>query len=142
MLLLLWNCCVPFYPWHKSTKHTKNLDKLLIKIYAHTTFWRLLLIRSTDPKYNICPLGQDFLHKTTFQSQHGFSIPASIYLLKVNIRNTRTRCKICSKLTIKTPEQCYIGTRASNKFQSRMNDRRNLKQSRPNWTVFISLLCL
>ena len=29
---------------------------------------------------------------------------AGICLLKVNIRNTRTRCEICSKLTIKTPE--------------------------------------
>ena len=28
--------------------------------------------------------------------------PAGIYLLKVNNRNTRTRCEICSKLTIKT----------------------------------------
>ena len=28
-----------------------------------------------------------------------------IYLLKNNSRNTRTRCKICSKLTIKTPER-------------------------------------
>ena len=32
------------------------------------------------------------------------SIQAGIYLLKVNNRNTRTRCEICSKLTIKTPE--------------------------------------
>ena len=31
--------------------------------------------------------------------------PAGIYLLKVNNRNTRTRCKICSKLTIKIPER-------------------------------------
>ena len=31
--------------------------------------------------------------------------PAGIYLLKVNNRNTRTRCEICSKLTIKTPER-------------------------------------
>ena len=31
--------------------------------------------------------------------------PVGIYLLKVNYRNTRTRCEICSKLTIKTPEQ-------------------------------------
>ena len=30
---------------------------------------------------------------------------AGIYLLKVNNRNTRTRCEICSKLTIKTPER-------------------------------------
>ena len=28
-----------------------------------------------------------------------------IYLLKFNNRNTRTRCEICSKLTIKTPER-------------------------------------
>ena len=28
-----------------------------------------------------------------------------IYLFKVNNRNSRTRCEICSKLTIKTPER-------------------------------------
>ena len=28
--------------------------------------------------------------------------PGGIYLFKVNNRNTRTRCEICSKLTIKT----------------------------------------
>ena len=33
------------------------------------------------------------------------NIPAGIYLLKVNNRNTRPRCKICSKLTIKTPKR-------------------------------------
>ena len=32
-------------------------------------------------------------------------IPASIYMLKVNNKNTRTRYEICSKLTIKTPER-------------------------------------
>ena len=31
--------------------------------------------------------------------------PAGNYMLKINNRNTRTRCVICSKLTIKTPEQ-------------------------------------
>ena len=29
------------------------------------------------------------------------------FLFKVNNRNTRTRCEICSKLTIKTPERRY-----------------------------------
>ena len=32
-------------------------------------------------------------------------ITVGIYLLNVNNRNTRTMCEICSKLTIKTPEQ-------------------------------------
>ena len=33
--------------------------------------------------------------------------PAGIYLLKVNNRNTRTRCEIFSKLTTKTLEQSH-----------------------------------
>ena len=33
------------------------------------------------------------------------SIPANIYLFKVNNRNARKRCEIFSKLTIKTPER-------------------------------------
>ena len=33
--------------------------------------------------------------------------PAGIYLLKVNNRNTRARCEICSKLTIKTPSGVF-----------------------------------
>ena len=33
------------------------------------------------------------------------SIPAGNYMFKFNNRNTRTRCEICSKLTIKTPER-------------------------------------
>ena len=35
-------------------------------------------------------------------------IPADIYLLNVNKRNTRTRCEICSKLTLKTPGREHI----------------------------------
>ena len=32
-------------------------------------------------------------------------IPANIYLFKFSSRNTRKRCEICPKLTIKTPER-------------------------------------
>ena len=31
--------------------------------------------------------------------------PVGIYMFKVNYRNARTRCEICSKLTVKTPER-------------------------------------
>ena len=31
--------------------------------------------------------------------------PADIYLLKLNNRNTREKCELCSRLTIKTPER-------------------------------------
>ena len=33
------------------------------------------------------------------------NFPSYIYLFKVNNRNTRTMCEICSKLTIKIPER-------------------------------------
>ena len=35
------------------------------------------------------------------------TIPANIYLFKVNNRNTRKRCEIYLKLTIKTSQQCH-----------------------------------
>ena len=35
--------------------------------------------------------------------------PAGNYMFKVNNRNTRTRCEICSKLTIKIRRQCRLG---------------------------------
>ena len=38
-----------------------------------------------------------------------FINPAGIYLLKVSNRNTRTICKICSKLLVKTPERRQWG---------------------------------
>ena len=34
---------------------------------------------------------------------------ASVFLLKVNNRNTKRKCEICSKLTIKTPEGRVLG---------------------------------
>ena len=39
--------------------------------------------------------------------RRALSVPANISLFKVNNRNTRKRCEICSKLTIKTPERRY-----------------------------------
>ena len=50
------------------------------------------------------------LFNSFFANQYSLianSSPVGIYLLKVNNRNTRTRCEICSKLAIKTPERRY-----------------------------------
>ena len=41
-----------------------------------------------------------YIAKTTLNR-----FPANIYLFKVSNRNTRKRCEICSKLTVKTPER-------------------------------------
>ena len=39
------------------------------------------------------------------QKNYKANTPANICMFKVNNRNTRKRCKICSELTIKTPER-------------------------------------
>ena len=62
------------------------------------------------PFYFICRNSMFFqlVHvnlSTSSQSRKNYIIPTGIYLLKVNNRNIRTRCEICSKLTIKTPER-------------------------------------
>ena len=41
----------------------------------------------------------------TKQKQKNSYSPAGNCMFKVNNRNTRARCEICSKLTIKTPER-------------------------------------
>ena len=56
---------------------------------------------SHAPRRKIRTTAELPLKKGTIGSRN----PAGIYLLKVNNRNTRTRCEICSKLTIKTPER-------------------------------------
>ena len=62
--------------------------------YFGNIFWKCLSrFRSNVPIYF-----------NDFQYSAG-STPAGIYLLKVDNKNTRTSCEICSKLTIKTPER-------------------------------------
>ena len=43
--------------------------------------------------------------QSTWKIQYTNFIPAGIYLLKTNGRNTRTRCEICSKQTVKISER-------------------------------------
>ena len=47
-----------------------------------------------------------FCVKNFFRKCEETSSSVGIYLPKVNNRNTRTRCEICSKLTIKTQGRC------------------------------------
>ena len=49
----------------------------------------------------------DFVSIIPFTSVLCSTVPANIYLLKVNNKNIRKRWEICSKLTIRTPERCH-----------------------------------
>ena len=47
---------------------------------------------------------------TLYYGTTNTSFSTGIYLLKVNNRTTRTKCEICSKLTIKTSERRHRHT--------------------------------
>ena len=59
--------------------------------------------------YNVLNILSDYTYfymsKNIISDIKTYFIPVGIYLLKVNNRSARTRCEICSKLTVKTPEQ-------------------------------------
>ena len=63
------------------------------KIYLKTSLWT-----NTCSKFFIIFLDQRCIWNPAKN-------PPGIYLLKDNNRNTRIRCKICSKLTIKLPKR-------------------------------------
>ena len=53
-------------------------------------------------------LEMGLLGTATYQLEYNIKLkanfPANIYLFKINNRNTRKRCEICSKITIKAPD--------------------------------------
>ena len=55
----------------------------------------------TIEKYSASRIEKKNLNSITLNSMN---LPADIYLVKVNNRNTRKRCEICSKLIINTAE--------------------------------------
>ena len=77
--------------WTGKTTHSENTNYV---VFPCTNFEFTSMKQKTWNK-------KDLLTKNASYN----SFPAGIYLLKVNNRNTRTRCVICSKLTIKTPER-------------------------------------
>ena len=88
--------------YHQTLKDHKHL----IIFLTNTTFACKKTYESFSAQkkwtYHIL-LKFEILYKYLTLSQ--ISLPTSIYLLKVNNRNTWARCEICLKLTIKTPER-------------------------------------
>ena len=97
IIFIIVTCCLERSNWHCS----------MIEVTCPCCRVRIISLEFTIiPKNSISWQGWsiDFLIFINF-SNRNINVPASIYLLKVNNRNTGTRCEICSKLTIKTPER-------------------------------------
>ena len=88
------------------------LDMLVYIYPMATTFWNLLTWPGKwNETYNaVRTYFNPILFLQVYANQSYPPPPAGIYLLKVNNRNTRTRCEICSKLTIKIIERRQVLT--------------------------------
>ena len=67
-------------------------------------YWVFSRILQRRPNWILKTSEITFIERHFTSSCRRLYILAGIYLLKVNNRNTRTTCEICSKLAIKTPE--------------------------------------
>ena len=78
---------------------TKNL--------CHFVFYAAIIFSKKEKVFLLVGLYLEHLGMKNYQVLTLFVtvFPASIYLFRVNNRNNRRRCKICSKLTIKTLER-------------------------------------
>ena len=83
---------------HLSNNTNHNFELSIVLTLQKIFIWKI-------ESYFIVPLEPSLKKQITFHSFPYLSNSAGIYLLKVSNRNTRTRCEICSKLTIKTPER-------------------------------------
>ena len=64
-------------------------------------------IYSTNFLINLFPLEETIKDVNKLRIKKASqTLGIDIYLLKVNNGNTRIRCEICIKVTIKTPERC------------------------------------
>ena len=86
-----------------SIVHQWQTLKLIIWIGTFIVFPTFSLL-STDPTVRFSSQFPAHLTRKGDLTERSNS-PVGNYMCKVNNRNTRTRCEVCSKLTIKTPAQ-------------------------------------
>ena len=67
--------------------------------------WTLNGLKKDCICYHSLPFPWRLYHRRNLVKNGIIAHPAAIYLVKLNNRNTRTRCEMCSKLTIKTSER-------------------------------------
>ena len=75
--------------------HFKNLTRVLLQCFLE--IWVRSQLSQNFPKIIIFKILQKIFHLRFLATGN--------YMPKFNNKNTRTRCEICSKLTIKTPER-------------------------------------
>ena len=85
--------------WWRPFEVETDFSAYVFKIFS--AILKTKICRDTSEQLLLCRRRFKKINSFCITSKYG---PAGIYLLQVNNRNTRTRCEICSKLTIKTSE--------------------------------------
>ena len=84
------------YLWKRSSRKWQQISRRWYTLTQLATVnWFILMASGVSNTKNT-----KHIYFQCFQE-----LPANIYLFKINNRNTRKRCEICSKLTIKSPER-------------------------------------
>ena len=107
---LTLDCIIKAYLWIAlttldfTTKRTKGYIQIILFFQNKKIVWGEVVILGAKITlhHNSISVRKTFFN--ILHSERSQEVPAGIYLLKVNNKITRTRCEICSKLTIKIPE--------------------------------------
>ena len=91
-------------------RSTLNLLVLLNQYMPPVSFWSLSLSFFPNRLNQLNQYMPLVSFSTPYRLVSQREYPAGIYKSKVNNRNTRTRCEICSKLTLKTPKRHHSNT--------------------------------
>ena len=93
------------YPFHDSLNRIKiGKSHFLARDFANC-YWKHDFERSLFVAAYLESVAKYLDGNLDFLKSYRFLSPASICMFKVNNNNIRTRCKRCTKLTIKTPER-------------------------------------
>ena len=108
--MLLFGICVNTQQTNTCSKLTKQTTKLLENMFkVNNKFIRTMSVVSNifrECDFSLTKTQHKFHFQLQLQKQFNINCtPVGNYMFKVNNRNTRARSEICSKLTIKIPEQ-------------------------------------
>ena len=78
-------------------------------VILNERFERVTRIPGTRSFHEFSPIHEYSIEMKRTSEDKEPTYPAGNYIFKVNNRNTRTRCAICSKLTINIPERRHWG---------------------------------
>ena len=99
--------CFFFIPY--TALKVSAFGVILVRIFPHSDWIRKVMTRITPNTgfFTHCYRNKISVEVFShwFNSVSHKDYPANIYMFKVNNRNTRKMCEICSKLIIKTPER-------------------------------------